>query len=328
MGAESRALVTGGAGFIGSHLVAALLDQGIEVDVLDDLSSGDKGNLTAVLDRPGCEFFEGSISDASLVDELVGRSETVYHLAAAVGVELILRHPVGVLESNVLGVQRILESADRHGRKVLFASSSEIYGKGSRVPQSEDDDRVLGPTTRERWSYSSSKAVGEYLMLAYHRSHGVPVVIFRLFNTIGPRQTGRYGMVVPRFVEQARRGDKLQVFGDGRQSRCFCDVADAVRAICALAQEPAAVGQVFNLGGTDEISILELAREVLRLSGETESDDRIRLVPYEEAYALGFEDLRRRVPDTSRIRDLLGWQPKVPLEQTLLQLLDDRDQLD
>ena len=222
------------------------------------------------------------------------------------------------------GVQRILDAADRHGRKVLFASSSEIYGKGSRIPQREDDDRVLGPTTRERWSYSSSKAVGEYLVLAYHRSHGVPIVIFRLFNTVGPRQTGRYGMVVPRFVEQAVAGEPLRVFGDGMQSRCFCDVADAVRAIMALADEPAAVGGVFNLGSEKEISILELAREVLRLAGEKRPDERIRWVPYDEAYAPGFEDLRRRVPDTSRIRETIGWSPETPLELTLRELIERR----
>ncbi len=323
-----RALVTGGAGFIGSHLSETLLDRGWHVDVLDDLSTGRRGNLEGLLARPAFEFFEGSLADESLIDELVARSGTVFHLAAAVGVELILRHPVGVLESNVLGVQRVLDAADRHGSKVLFASSSEIYGKSNHIPQREDDDRILGPTTRERWSYSSSKAIGEYLVLAYHRSHGVPVVVFRLFNTIGSRQTGRYGMVVPRFVEQVVTGDKLQVFGDGGQSRCFCDVSDVIEAICALAAEPSAIGRVFNLGSETEITILDLAREVLRLEGVDRPDDRIRFVPYDEAYAPGFEDLRRRVPDTTRIREVIDWYPRTPLETTLRGLLDQRRRLE
>ena len=255
------------------------------------------------------------------MDRLVSECDLVVHLAAAVGVELVVRDPVHVIETNVLGTRAVLTVARRYRRKVLLASTSEIYGKSERVPFAEDDDRVLGPPTVARWSYSSSKAVDEFLALAYHHQLGLPVVIFRLFNTVGPRQIGRYGMVVPRFVRQALAGEPLTVYGDGSQTRCFLHVADAVRAIVALAESPEAIGQVYNIGSTEEVSILELARHVLALTGDNAPDvDRLRLVPYGEAYGAGgagFEDMACRVPDTAKLRAQTGWAPRMSLDETL-----------
>jgi UDP-glucose 4-epimerase len=325
-----HALITGGAGFIGSHLAEALLARGDRVSVIDDLSTGRMANITGLADRPNFRFAIDAITNEVVMDRLVSECDLIFHLAAAVGVELIVRDPVHVIETNVLGTHAVLKVARRYAKKVLIASTSEIYGKNARVPFGEDDDRLLGPTTRARWSYATSKAVDEFLGLAYHRQMGLPVVIFRLFNTVGPRQTGQYGMVVPRFVQQALRGEPLTVYGDGQQSRCLCDVADAVRAIIGLSEEPAAVGQVFNIGSTEEVSILDLARRVLRLTGgasppvagEPAKEDRIVLVPYEVAYEAGFEDMRRRVPDTRRIRAAVGWTPQISLEETLRRVID------
>ena len=240
--------------------------------------------------------------------------DVVYHLAAAVGVRLILDRPVGTIETNILGTEAILRVAREERPRVVLASTSEVYGKNDRVPLSEDDDRVLGPTTKSRWSYACSKAIDEFLGLAYHHEYGVPVTIVRFFNTIGPRQTGRYGMVVPRFVRQALDGDPITVYGDGRQSRCFTDVEDAVRATLALSQVPNAVGDVFNIGTTHELTIQELAERVRALVGSAAP---IRFVPYEEAYQPGFEDLRRRVPDIRKAERVAGYQPRVPLDETL-----------
>jgi nucleoside-diphosphate-sugar epimerase len=309
-----RALVTGGAGFIGSHLTEALLRAGHEVAVLDDLSTGRLVNLGAVKEHPGLELTEGSVTDEPLVRKLVAGADVVYHLAAAVGVRLILDRPVGTIETNIVGTETVLRAAREERPRVVLASTSEVYGKNDRVPLSEDDDRVLGPTTKSRWSYACSKAIDEFLGLAYHQEFGVPVTIVRFFNTIGPRQTGRYGMVVPRFVRQALDGGPITVYGDGRQSRCFTDVEDTVRATIALSLAPAAVGEVFNVGTTHELTIQALAERVRALAG---SNAPIAHVPYDEAYQPGFEDLRRRVPDIRKAGRVAGYQPRVSLDETL-----------
>jgi UDP-glucose 4-epimerase len=309
-----RALVTGGAGFIGSHLAEALLAAGHEVAVLDDLSTGRIENLGAVQGHPGFTLAVGSVTDEALVHKLVDEADVVYHLAAAVGVRLILERPVATIATNVTGAEMVLRAATPRRRRVLLASTSEVYGKNDAVPLTEEDDRILGPTTKSRWSYACSKAIDEFLGLAYHREHGVPVVIARLFNTVGPRQTGRYGMVVPRFVRQALDGSPITVYGDGRQSRAFTDVEDAVGALVALSMSPAAVGEVFNVGTTHEVTIEELAQRVKALVGSVSP---IVRVPYEEAYQPGFEDLRRRVPDIRKAARVVGYQPRVLLDETL-----------
>jgi nucleoside-diphosphate-sugar epimerase len=309
-----RALVTGGAGFIGSHLTEALLHAGHEVAVLDDLSTGRLLNLAAVKDHARLEVIEGSVTDEPLVRKLMAGVDVVYHLAAAVGVRLILDRPVATIETNILGTEAILRVAREERPRVILASTSEVYGKNDRVPLSEDDDLVRGPTTKSRWSYACSKAIDEFLGLAYHHEYGVPVTIVRFFNTIGPRQTGRYGMVVPRFVRQALDGEPITVYGDGRQSRCFTDVEDAVRATIALSLAPGAVGEVFNIGTTHELTIHDLAERVRALVG---GGAPIRHVPYDEAYQPGFEDLRRRVPDIRKAQRVAGYQPRVSLDETL-----------
>ncbi|MFV2045114.1 MAG: GDP-mannose 4,6-dehydratase [Anaerolineales bacterium] len=314
-----RALITGGAGFIGSHLAEALLAGGHQVSVIDDLSTGQIRNLQPLFEYSRFAFFNDRISNEVLMDRLVSECDMIFHLAAAVGVELIIKSPVRVIETNVLGTNLVLRLANRNGKKVLLASTSEIYGKGKRQPLREDDDRVLGPTTTARWSYSASKAVDEFLALAYCREKGLEVVIFRLFNTIGPRQTGRYGMVVPRFVEQALTGISITVYGDGKQTRCFCNVSDVVRAIIGLAGDSGAVGEVFNIGSEEELTILEVAMLVRDLAG---SDAEIAFIPYEKAYGEGFEDMRRRVPSIEKIRDLTGWKPTISLEETLGQIIE------
>jgi len=325
-----RILITGGAGFVGSHLAEALLAQGHAVTVVDDLSTGRMENIAPLAGQPGFRFVIDTIENEVVMDRLAGECDTIVHLAAAVGVELVVHDPVRTIETNILGTRAVLQAAKRYGCKVLLASTSEVYGRGVRVPFSEEDDRVEGPTTKSRWCYAASKAVDEFLGLAYHRQYGLPVVIFRLFNTVGPRQSGRYGMVVPRFVRWAMEGEPLAVYGDGSQTRCFLHVADAVRAIAALAACPEAVGQVYNVGSTEEVSILELARRVLDrvdrwraeqglggAPGQPASGARIRLIPYEEAYEAGFEDMQRRVPDTSKIRRATGWVPEKGLEEIL-----------
>ncbi len=319
----SRVLITGGAGFIGSSLCEALLARGCRVTALDDLSTGRVANLAAISGHRRFAFVQDSVTNEGVLDQLVRKSDLVFHLAAAVGVELIVRDPVHTLETNVLGTRAVLRAAQRGGAMVLLASTSEVYGRSERVPFREDGDRILGSTLGARWSYSSSKAMGEYLGLAYHRQWQVPVVIARLFNTIGPRQVGRYGMVVPRLVGQALRGERLTVYGDGRQTRCFLDVEDAVRALIGLIETPAAVGQVVNVGSTEELSILDLARRLLQLANghEAPPDRRIRLVPYEEVFGSGFEDMRRRLPDVSKLHRLTGWRPRISFDQTLERIL-------
>jgi UDP-glucose 4-epimerase len=327
-------LVTGGAGFIGSHLSEALLELGHQVTVIDNLSTGRFENIASMAGQPRFRFAIDSITSETVMDRLVSECDVVVHLAAAVGVDLIIRDPVHVIETNVLGSHAVLKAANRYRKKVLIASTSEIYGKNSHVPFREEDDRVLGPTTVVRWSYSTSKAVDEYLGLAYYRQMGLPVVLFRLFNTVGPRQTGRYGMVVPRFAVQALTGEPLTVHGDGSQARCFLGVQDAIRAIIGLAECPEAVGQVFNVGSTEEISIRDLAHKVLQVAearygcgmaagrGEGEAESRIRFVPYAQAYGEDFEDMARRVPDITKIGRYLGWRAERSLETVLGDVLD------
>jgi UDP-glucose 4-epimerase len=321
-------LVTGGAGFIGSHLCEALLERGYAVTALDDLSTGRLENLERVSSHPRFRIRVGTVTDENVVAALLRECEVVFHLAAAVGVRWILQDPVRALEGNAIGAQTILRVAHRERCKVLLASTSELYGKSDRVPFREDHDRLLGPTQRARWGYSSSKAFGEHLALAYHRQYGLPVVILRLFNTVGPRQQGRYGMVIPRFIEQALSGQALTVFGDGRQSRCFLHVADAVDGMIGLAACPRAAGEVVNIGSVEEVAILELARRILALAdgdaaprARLAGAERIVLVPYEQAYQPGLEDIRRRVPDLTKIEQLIGWRPRISLDQILRELL-------
>ena len=309
-----KALVTGGAGFIGSHLVETLLHEGHEVVVVDDLSTGQARNLADVADSPSLHRHWTSILEDEGLQDLVDEVDVVYHLAAAVGVRLILERPVETIETNILGTGRILRCAAKAQKKVLIASTSEVYGKNDQVPLREDDDSVLGATSKSRWSYACAKAIDEFLGLAYHQNKGVPVVIGRYFNTIGPRQTGRYGMVVPRFVQQALAGEAMTVYGDGNQSRSFTDVADTVRATLALSRHPEAIGAVFNIGNGHEITINDLAHRVKTLTGSA-SD--IVHVPYQRAYSEGFEDLRRRVPDIGKLRRLIGFVPEYDLDATL-----------
>jgi UDP-glucose 4-epimerase len=309
-----RVLITGGAGFIGSHLAEKLLDSGMEVSVLDDLSTGRFANIQHLVGRPGFSFAIDSITNATVLDRLASESDAIVHLAAAVGVKLVVEKPVHTIETNIMGAEAVLKAAARYRCRVIMASTSEVYGKGVRVPFSEEDDVVLGPTSRNRWAYAASKMVDEFLALAYFQKHDLPVVVARLFNTVGPRQIGRYGMVVPRFVRQALASEPITVYGDGSQSRCFCDVSDTVRALVTLLTHPQAVGQVFNVGSTEEVTILELAQRVKSVTG---SDSPISFVPYDEAYAPGFEDMQRRVPDTTRIRSLTGWQPRHDLDSIL-----------
>lgn len=315
----TRALITGGAGFIGSHLAEHLLSLDHEVTIIDNLSTGRFENIQHLQTHPGFQYAIEDIRNANVMDRLVSECDVIFHLAAAVGVFSIVSHPIDTIEINVDGTQGVLQTARRYRRKVLIASTSEVYGKGVKVPFSEDDDRVLGATTKSRWSYAASKALDEFLGLAYHREIGLPVVPFRLFNTVGPRQMGHYGMVLPRFVQWALNGDPLQVFGDGLQSRCFCNVKDVVDAIQRLSVNEDAVGEVFNIGNHEEITILDLARRVIERTNSTSS---IEMVPYEKAYRPGFEDMRRRVPDTDKIKRFVGWTPTTDLDHTIDQIVD------
>ncbi len=313
-------LITGGAGFIGSHLAEHLLESGHQVTVIDNLSTGRFENIAHLRGRLGFRFAIDDITNEIVLDRLASECNAIIHLAAAVGVDLVVRRPVHTIKDNVLGTEAVLRAAARYRAPVLIASTSEVYGKGSRVPFREDDDVVLGPTSRSRWGYAASKMLDEFLGLAYYRELGLPVIIVRLFNTVGPRQTGRYGMVVPRFIGQALRGEAITVYGDGKQSRCFCDVADVVLAVAGLIGHPQAPGRVFNVGSTEEVTIEELAQRVRAITG---SDSPIVYVPYEDAYAPGFEDMRRRVPDISRIQGLLDWRPRIPLDETLARIRDE-----
>ncbi|MDP6225470.1 MAG: GDP-mannose 4,6-dehydratase [Anaerolineales bacterium] len=313
-----RYLITGGAGFIGSHLSEALLAAGHQVTAIDDLSTGRMQNVQPLTQDASFQLVVETITNATVMDRLVSECDLIVHLAAAVGVELIVRSPVHTIETNVLGTETVLRTARRYRKKTLIASTSEIYGKLNNVPFSEDDDSLIGATTHHRWAYATSKALDEFLALAYHKEMDLPVVVFRLFNTIGPRQRGRYGMVVPRFARQALSGADITVYGDGQQSRCFCDVRDVVPAIMELAAEPQAEGRVFNVGAQVEIAILDLAHKVKEMTG---SQSAIILVPYEQATEQGFEDMHRRVPDIGRIHELLGWEPRIPLERSITDII-------
>ena len=313
-----RALITGGAGFIGSHLAEALLAQGQQVVAIDNLSTGRIENIAALMDHSQFQFVCETVQNELVMDRLVSECDAIYHLAAAVGVELVVRDPVHTIETNLFGTEMVLRLARRYRKKALIASSSEVYGKSDAIPFREDGDRVMGPTIRNRWCYAESKAMDEFMALAHHKQFDVPVVIVRFFNTVGPRQTGRYGMVIPRLVNQALSGEPLTVYDDGQQTRCFCNVKDTVRAVIGLMNEPRAVGEIFNIGGSEEVTILKLARRVLARSG---SHSEIKLISYQDAYGPGFEDMRRRVPDTSKIKSLVGWQPTVSLDQTIDQVI-------
>jgi UDP-glucose 4-epimerase len=312
-------LITGGAGFIGSHLAESLLRQGQRVTIIDNLSTGHIGNVSHLRNNPDFSLVIDTITHDLVMDRLVGECDTIFHLAAAVGVQLIVKDPVRTIETNILGTHAVLQAAARYRKKTVLISTSEIYGKGVKVPFAEDDDRLLGPTTKERWSYADSKAIDEYLGLAYYKQHELPVVITRLFNTVGPRQTGQYGMVIPRFVTQALQGQALTVYGDGRQTRCFCNVRDTVRALIALGASEQAVGEVFNVGSTGEISILDLARMILKQCGGDPT--RICFIPYDQAYEPGFEDMQRRMPDIQKIRNMIGWTPEITLAETLDEII-------
>lgn len=308
-------LVTGGAGFIGSHLADALLAEGNRIVALDDFSTGRMDNIAHLMDHPDFELVRGNITDEGVVDDLASGADVLVHLAASVGVKLILDQPVRTIENNVVGTETVLKAARRHEKKILIASTSEVYGKGRRIPFSEEDDVVLGATSKSRWAYAASKMMDEFYGLAYHQEYGLPVVPFRLFNTVGPRQTGHYGMVIPRLVNQALDNERITVYGDGTQRRCFCDVADAVRAIVGLAKHPDAPGKVCNVGSTEEVSIRELAERIKIMTG---SSSEIVLVPYSKAYGdPGYEDMERRKPDTRRVNALLGWSPENALEDIL-----------
>jgi UDP-glucose 4-epimerase len=310
----TRCLITGGAGFIGSHLAEVLLEQGHTVTIIDDLSTGRFENIEHLVENPRFHFAIDTITNEIVLDRLSSQCEVIFHLAAAVGVKLIVENPVHTIRTNVNGTEAVLESALRYRAKVLIASTSEVYGKGHKVPFRENDDVLLGPTMHSRWAYAASKMMDEFLALAYHRENKLPVVVFRLFNTIGPRQTGRYGMVVPRFVDQALHDKPITVYGDGQQRRSFTWVGDAVRAIVQLSQEPEAVGRVFNIGHGKDISIYALAELIKE---RTNSASEIQLIPYEEAYAEGFEDMQRRVPDITKIQKQLGYEPTLDLPEIL-----------
>jgi UDP-glucose 4-epimerase len=314
-----RALITGGAGFIGSHLADALLARGDSVLLLDNLSTGRLENIEHLRQRDDVEFVLGSILNADLLDDLMARADTCFHLAAAVGVQLIVEKPLESLATNIRGSEVVFEKAHKYGTKVLVTSTSEIYGKNVSDRLGEEDDRVLGSPLKSRWSYSEAKAIEEILAYTYYKQKGLPSVIVRLFNTVGPRQTGHYGMVIPRFVSQAVRGEAVTVYGDGSQTRCFCYVGDVVRALLALVEHPEAVGRVFNIGGQGEVSIEALAQRVISLAG---SDSKLRYVPYEEAYEEGFEDMQRRVPDTTRARELIGFEPTADLDEIIQMVID------
>ena len=313
-----RVLITGGAGFVGSHLAEALLERGDQVFVLDDLSTGSIDNISHLKSSPNFHYTIDSVTNEPLLAEMLDRCDTVVHLAAAVGVKLIVEAPVRTIETNVHGTEVVLKHANKKKKLVLIASTSEVYGKSAKVPFHEDDDLVMGPTSKHRWAYACSKLIDEFLALAYWKERKLPVIIVRLFNTVGPRQTGQYGMVVPNFVRQALAEEPITVFGDGTQSRSFTYVGDVVGAMVALINEPRAIGQVFNIGNGEEISIADLAARIKQMTG---SRSPIVRIPYDQAYESGFEDMPRRVPDISRIRALVGYEPTVELDEILTRVI-------
>lgn len=314
----AHALITGGAGFIGSHLAGRLLADGHTVTLIDNLSTGRIANIAALDGQPGFRTAIEDIRNVHVMDRLVSECDILFHLAAAVGVERIISAPIETIETNIGGTEVVLKTARRYRKKVMLASTSEVYGKGVRIPFHEDDDSVIGPTTRSRWSYAVSKAVDEFLALAYHKEVDLPVVIFRLFNTVGPRQSGQYGMVLPRFVRWALANEPIRVYGDGQQQRCFCNVHNVVDAITRLADVPSAHGEVFNIGSAEEVTIMQLAERV-RDRADSASD--IQLIPYDQAYETGFEDFRRRIPALDKIAQATGWQPTTTLDDTIDQII-------
>ncbi|QDT64662.1 NAD-dependent epimerase/dehydratase family protein [Calycomorphotria hydatis] len=316
----ARCLVTGGAGFIGSHLVERLLDLGHEVVVLDDLSTGRDGNLAKARKHQKFQFLEGSITDTSTLSNAVADCDVIYHLAAAVGVRLVAEDPVRTIETNIDPTDTLLRLAMRGGRKFFLASTSEVYGKNSKEVWNEEDDLQFGPTVKPRWAYGCSKAIDEFLALAFHKKYGLDVVIGRFFNVVGPRQVGDYGMVIPRFARRALRGEPLKVYDDGQQVRCFAHVSEVVESIIQLMETPAASGQVVNIGSDHPVSIKQLAEAVIALS---ESKSEIQFEEYEKAYGENFEDIRRRVPDVSKLESLIGRKPKMTLEEILLDIIND-----
>ena len=315
-----RALITGGAGFIGSHLAEALLAAGHQVSVIDNLSTGSIQNIEPLKAQPGFRYVVDDITNEPLLAELIDDCDVVFHLAAAVGVKLIVEAPVRTIETNVHGTEVVLKHANKKKKLVILASTSEVYGKSTDVPFHEDADLVLGPTPKHRWAYACSKAIDEFLALAYWKERKLPVIIVRFFKTVGPRQTGRYGMVIPNFVRQGLSGQPITVHGDGTQTRSFCHVRDVVGALLSLVEEPRAVGEVFNVGNTEEISIMALAERVRALTG---GGSPIVTIPYDQAYESGFEDMPRRVPDLSKIHALVGYEPRTGLDAILADVIDD-----
>lgn len=314
-----KVLITGGAGFIGSHLAERLLARGDEVHLLDDLSTGSIENIVLIKNHPNLTYHIDTIRNYRLTAELVDTCDIIYHLAAAVGVRLIVESPVSTIETNIRGTDIVLSLAAKKRKRVLITSTSEVYGKRNRVPFNEEDDLVMGPTNKGRWSYACSKAIDEFLAIAYWKEKRVPTVIVRLFNTVGPRQTGRYGMVIPNFVQQALTGQDITVYGDGTQTRCFTHVSDVIEALIAVAEHPQAVGEVYNIGSDHEISMLDLAERIKYITG---SASNIVFVPYDVAYEAGFEDMMRRVPDIAKIRALIGYNPRADLDSMLSSIID------
>jgi len=315
-----KALVTGGCGFIGSYLCEELLNEGHSVTVVDDLSSGSLQNVSAIRDHPEFSLFIDSVLNQPLMDELVNKADTIFHLAAAVGVKMLIEEPLHSIEINVRGTENILKAASTFHKKVILTSTSEVYGKNENVPFSEGDDSVFGSTKISRWSYGCTKALDEFLLFAYRKKKNLPSVIVRLFNTIGPRQTGRYGMVVPRFISQALSGKPITVYGDGSQSRSFTYISDVIDALTSLSRTESAVGEVFNVGSGEEITMKELALIVKRL---TKSSSEIVYIPYKDVYKEGFEDMKRRIPDISKIKSMIGYQPKISLEEGLKKIIKE-----
>ncbi len=314
-----RALITGGAGFVGSHLAELLLRNQYQVTIIDNLSTGRLQNIEHLAANPNFSYAIEDIRNIHVIDRLVSECDIIFHLAAAVGVRNIIDRPINTIEVNIGGTETILKTASRYRRRILIASTSEVYGKGVSFPFREDDDTLSGPTVRSRWSYAASKAVDEFLAFAYHAENDLPITLFRLFNTVGPRQVGQYGMVVPRFVRWALANERIQVYGDGQQQRCFGNVYDVVAAIQSLAENDGAIGELYNIGSDEEISILELAQ---RIRDRADSASEIEMVPYDQAYKQpGFEDFRRRVPCIKKIREAIGWQPSTSLNETLDQII-------
>ena len=319
-----KVLITGGAGFIGSHLADAHIKRGDEVTALDDFSTGRAENVAQFKSVKKFQLIKGSVLDRDTVNDLMQDCDICYHLAAAVGVYMIVEKPLNSLMTNLKGTEVVLELADKYRKKILIASTSEVYGKSNKFPFKEDDDTIMGATDKSRWSYAYAKAVDEFMSLAYYHERKLPVIVVRFFNTVGPRQTGRYGMVIPNFVRQALKNEDITIFGDGHQSRCFTYVGDVVTAVMDLMQAPQAVGQVVNIGNNSrEISIEDLAKRIIELTG---SKSKLIYIPYTKAYPLGFEDMERRVPDLFKIKSLINFQPKVELDEILQLVIDDKKQ--